>query len=834
MDQIRRVAEAGADIVRVAVPREQDVEALKTIVAESPIPVIADIHFNHTLAIKAIDAGAHCVRINPGNIGGPGQGRRGRREGARAAGTPLRIGVNSGSLPKHLRELEFANPVEALVTAAVEFVELMERLDFTDFKVSMKSTSVPNTIASNRLLSRADPVPAAPRGHRGRDEVVGLAEVAPSASARCSPTASATRSGSRLSTFHAEEEVKVAWEILKALKLRERGPVLIACPTCGRLQFDMDSVVAEVERRLEAYDDPIEVSVLGCAVNGIGEARHADFGITGAKDMGMIYSKGEPLKKVADRAARRRALHRDRPLLRRRQEGRARRGAGRRGRASGSPSEEDATAMTPERLAALEAAAGRRGRAAPTPARSTRRSRRSRGGASAGRRAAFGSSRWARRSRAPLRRCGRRYAGGRLGEGSRPRGPGAWLGSRPRDDFSPHSGDFSSCGRRSTPPPPAPIPLSLRRAVRPGHDEQRRPERDARTRPKRRPRPYRTATRPARDRDMPRDRHDRRRPRHHREDRDRRLQRRQRRHEPDADRRDRDAQVDAHEERGRDLAAAVGRGDGVEVRLRAQERHPVADAAQQRGREDERQRVGGERGDERDQPDDHEDEADRLVARGRDAAAHHDLRGARREQHRRRDRALEREVRRVEQRPGVGGDDGQVEAGDRPRGGRGQGEPGERGADLGRDVGALQPPPAARPGGHPRDRSTPASTTPVTTSPTTKLVVRGAGAHSASAPPISGPAALPPACASVDTSAARATAPAGASSTSAAVAAPLAAPTARPCTARAANSHAVVAASANSARPTIATARPPATTGRRPIRSDSWPKTISDGHSTSW
>src|SRR3712207_6827046 len=101
-----------------------------------------------------------------------------------------------------------------------------------------------------------------------------------------------------LSTFHAEEEVKVAWEILKALKLRERGPVLIACPTCGRLQFDMDSVVAEVEQRLTAYDDPIEVSILGCAVNGIAEARHADFGITGAKDMGVVYSKGEPIRKV--------------------------------------------------------------------------------------------------------------------------------------------------------------------------------------------------------------------------------------------------------------------------------------------------------------------------------------------------------------------------------------------------------------------------------------------------------------------------------------------------------------------------------------------------------
>src|SRR6059058_1416532 len=152
MAQIRRVAEAGADLVRVAVPREKDVEALRTIVRDSPIPVIADIHFNHTLALKALDAGAQCVRINPGNIGGP------EKAGlvvarAKELGTPLRIGVNSGSLPAHLRELEFTNPVEALVTAAVEFVELMERLEFENFKVSMKSTSVPSTIASNRMLS---------------------------------------------------------------------------------------------------------------------------------------------------------------------------------------------------------------------------------------------------------------------------------------------------------------------------------------------------------------------------------------------------------------------------------------------------------------------------------------------------------------------------------------------------------------------------------------------------------------------------------------------------------------------------------------------------------
>jgi len=296
MDQIRTVAEAGADVVRVAVPRDDDIEALRTIVVESPIPVIADIHFNHTLALKAIDAGAHCVRINPGNIGGPDKVAQ-VVERATAAGTPLRIGVNSGSLPKHLRELEFSNPVEALVTAASEFVELMERLDFQNFKVSMKSTSVPNTIASNRLLSERIDYPL----HLGITE----AGTKWSGSLKSSVglgTLLADGIGDTirisLSTFHAEEEVKVAWEILKALKLRERGPVLIACPTCGRLQFDMDSVVAEVERRLEDYPDAIEVSILGCAVNGIGEARHADFGITGAKNEGMVYSKGEPLRKV--------------------------------------------------------------------------------------------------------------------------------------------------------------------------------------------------------------------------------------------------------------------------------------------------------------------------------------------------------------------------------------------------------------------------------------------------------------------------------------------------------------------------------------------------------
>src|SRR5205807_6617601 len=210
MDQINRVAEAGADIVRVAVPRDRDVDALRTIVRDSPIPVIADIHFNHTLALKALDAGAHCVRLNPGNIGGPDKVAEVVAK-ARALGTPMRIGVNSGSLPKHLHALERENPVEALVTAAAEFVELMERLQFENFKVSIKSTNVPNTIASNRLLAQRIPYPL----HLGITEA-GTKWSGSLKSAVGLGTLLADGIGDTirisLSTFHAEEEVKVAWE----------------------------------------------------------------------------------------------------------------------------------------------------------------------------------------------------------------------------------------------------------------------------------------------------------------------------------------------------------------------------------------------------------------------------------------------------------------------------------------------------------------------------------------------------------------------------------------------------------------------------------------------
>ena len=359
MDQIGRVVEAGADLVRVAVPRDKDVEALRTIVRESPIPVIADIHFNHTLALKAIDAGAHCIRLNPGNIGGREKVAE-VAERATAAGVPMRIGVNSGSLPKHLHELERTEPVEALVTAAVEFCELMESLDFENFKVSIKSTNVPNTIAANRLLSARVPYPL----HLGITEA-GTKWSGSLKSAVGLGTLLADGVGDTirisLSTFHAEEEVKVAWEILKALGLRERGPVLIACPTCGRLQFDMDTVVAEIEERLERYSEPIEVAVLGCAVNGIGEASHADFGITGAKNEGLIFAGGKPLRKVPqaelvdalfaeiDRSLDRGEVEVD--------ESKAAEGADWLARIE----EENAGDLTPERIAQMEAEAAKSG-----------------------------------------------------------------------------------------------------------------------------------------------------------------------------------------------------------------------------------------------------------------------------------------------------------------------------------------------------------------------------------------------------------------------------------------------------------------------------------------
>jgi (E)-4-hydroxy-3-methylbut-2-enyl-diphosphate synthase len=295
MGQIDRLTEAGVDIVRVAVPGIPDADALPEIVERSAVPIIADIHFNASLALRALDAGVAAVRINPGNIGGPDKVEQVVRR-AQLTGTPLRIGANSGSLPDHLRWTATADPAGALVRAAMEEVDLLERLDFRDFKISVKSTSVPVMLEAYRRLSQVVPYPL----HLGVTEagtmVTGTVK---SAIGIGGLLAEGIGDTIRVSlTTDPVEEVRVGWEILKALGLRHLGPTLIACPSCGRTNVEVHELAELVERRLTGYREHFEVAVMGCAVNGPGEAGDADFGIAGGRDAGFIYAHGEVLRKV--------------------------------------------------------------------------------------------------------------------------------------------------------------------------------------------------------------------------------------------------------------------------------------------------------------------------------------------------------------------------------------------------------------------------------------------------------------------------------------------------------------------------------------------------------
>jgi (E)-4-hydroxy-3-methylbut-2-enyl-diphosphate synthase len=296
MGQIADLASAGCEIVRVAVPKSEDADALPKLVYLSPVPIIADIHFNASLALRAIDAGVAAVRINPGNIGGPDKVAS-VVEAAKAKGIPMRIGANSGSLPKHLVELAQRDTAEALVEEALEQVRLLESMDYYDFKISVKSSSVPTMIRAYRMLSERVPYPL----H------LGVTEAGPISTGSIK---SAIGVGSLLMdgigdtirislTADPVEEVKVAWEILKALGLRERGPVMIACPSCGRDNVGVWNLAEAVEDRLKSYPQAFEVAVMGCAVNGPGEAGDADFGIAGGRDTGFIYAHGRVLKKVS-------------------------------------------------------------------------------------------------------------------------------------------------------------------------------------------------------------------------------------------------------------------------------------------------------------------------------------------------------------------------------------------------------------------------------------------------------------------------------------------------------------------------------------------------------
>jgi (E)-4-hydroxy-3-methylbut-2-enyl-diphosphate synthase len=296
IEQIARLASAGCEVVRVAVPKTEDAEALKKIVYLSPLPVIADIHFNASLALKSIEAGVAAVRINPGNIGGSDKVAM-VVKAAKATGIPMRIGANSGSLPKHLVALAQEDTAAALVEEALEQVRLLESMDFRDFKISVKSSSVPTMIRAYRMLSEKVEYPL----H------LGVTEAGPPATGSIK---SSIGVGSLLMdgigdtirislTADPVKEVEVAWEILKALGLRERGPVMIACPSCGRDNVGVEKLAEVVEQRLKSYPQAFEVAVMGCAVNGPGEAGDADFGIAGGRDTGFIYAHGRVLKKVS-------------------------------------------------------------------------------------------------------------------------------------------------------------------------------------------------------------------------------------------------------------------------------------------------------------------------------------------------------------------------------------------------------------------------------------------------------------------------------------------------------------------------------------------------------
>ena len=295
LHQIRTLAAAGCEIIRVAVPDMAAAKAVGKIKEESPIPVVVDIHFDYKLALEAIAAGADKVRINPGNIGGADHVKAVAQACARR-GVPIRIGVNGGSLEKPLLAKYGGVCPEAMVESAFGHIRLLNQFDFDDICVSLKSSSVPMTMKAYRLMSQASDYPL----HIGVTEA---------GTVRMGTLKSAVGIGGLLAlgigdtmrvSLSADpvEEVYAARDILKAAGVRREGPELVSCPTCGRTRIDLIALANEVEERLKAVDKPITVAVMGCVVNGPGEASAADCGIAGGVGEGLLFKKGQIIKKV--------------------------------------------------------------------------------------------------------------------------------------------------------------------------------------------------------------------------------------------------------------------------------------------------------------------------------------------------------------------------------------------------------------------------------------------------------------------------------------------------------------------------------------------------------
>ncbi len=296
--QIKRLESAHCEAVRVAVLNQEAAQSIKAIKKGIKIPLIADIHFDYRLALEAMAHGADGLRINPGNIGDKEKIRQVVRA-AHDKGIPIRIGVNAGSLEKKLLK-KYGHPTaEALVESARGHIRILEGLNFTAIKVSLKASDVVKTVEAYRLFS----------GKFNYPLHIGISEAGPSFSGTIK---SSVGLGILLSegigdtirvslTADPVEEVRVAYEILKSLHLRQKGPEIISCPTCGRCEIDMKGLVDRVEEKLMNVNQPIKVAVMGCVVNGPGEAREADIGIAGGKGIGILFKNGKVVKKLKER-----------------------------------------------------------------------------------------------------------------------------------------------------------------------------------------------------------------------------------------------------------------------------------------------------------------------------------------------------------------------------------------------------------------------------------------------------------------------------------------------------------------------------------------------------
>ncbi|HWR39704.1 MAG TPA: flavodoxin-dependent (E)-4-hydroxy-3-methylbut-2-enyl-diphosphate synthase [Patescibacteria group bacterium] len=296
--QIQRLLAAGCDIVRVAVPDMAAAQAIGAIKNAVDVPLVADIHFDYRLAIAALDQGIDALRINPGNIGGKDNVRK-VVNAARTRQVPLRIGVNAGSLAAEVLAAHGGHPTaEAMVESALEHIRILEELDFHDIKISLKAHDVPLTLAAYRLMAERVDYPL----HLGITEAGTVKSgVIKSAVGIGALLAEGIGDTIRVSlTGDPVNEVRVANEILKSLGLKQGGPMLISCPTCGRCNIDLLRIAEAVEERLDTIKAPIKVAVMGCVVNGPGEAKEADVGIAGGQGQGLLFRRGEILRKVPE------------------------------------------------------------------------------------------------------------------------------------------------------------------------------------------------------------------------------------------------------------------------------------------------------------------------------------------------------------------------------------------------------------------------------------------------------------------------------------------------------------------------------------------------------